>query len=106
MWEGPQILLSSLEKMTCKTEDSAENSLSPIHRNITVSFPSHLLLQVLQSSSSFSSAVVPAAIHNQLRIKILLYQLPPQDCDVSFLKPYPGFAGSFLLVHHLTEESC
>ncbi|XP_060545800.1 prickle-like protein 4 isoform X1 [Pantherophis guttatus] len=45
--------------------------------------------QVLQSSSSFSSAVVPAAIHNQLRIKILLYQLPPQDCDERYC-PFIG----------------
>ncbi|XP_034270447.1 prickle-like protein 4 isoform X2 [Pantherophis guttatus] len=44
---------------------------------------------VLQSSSSFSSAVVPAAIHNQLRIKILLYQLPPQDCDERYC-PFIG----------------
>ncbi|XP_025027759.1 prickle planar cell polarity protein 3-A isoform X4 [Python bivittatus] len=36
---------------------------------------------VLQSISSHSSPTVPAAIQNQLRIKILLYQLPPQDCD-------------------------
>ncbi|KAM6458100.1 prickle-like protein 4 isoform 2-T2 [Liasis olivaceus] len=36
---------------------------------------------VLQSISSHSSTTVPAAIQNQLRIKILLYQLPPQDCD-------------------------
>ncbi|KAM3840517.1 prickle-like protein 4 isoform 2-T2 [Vipera latastei] len=44
---------------------------------------------VLQSSSSCSSAVVPAAIHNQLRIKILLYQLPPQDCNEKYC-PFIG----------------
>ncbi|XP_039195977.1 prickle-like protein 4 isoform X2 [Crotalus tigris] len=44
---------------------------------------------VLQSISSCSSAVVPAAIHNQLRIKILLYQLPPQDCNEKYC-PFIG----------------
>ncbi|XP_070601476.1 prickle-like protein 4 isoform X2 [Erythrolamprus reginae] len=53
----------------------------------TTEFP--LSEPVLPNSSSFPSAVVPAAIHNQLRIKTLLHQLPPQDCDERYC-PFIG----------------